>query len=337
MDFYVGDRVSFLNEALNGVVSRIIDNKQVEVTTSDGFGIPVLIKELVKIGDNPQKKSNSFNSINQADKNIANISGTVSVDYKPYLCFSRNSSKDNEIYILNNSPYAHFFALRIQKNGEWVLLYSGKVTKRSYVFIGNYQDKELDNFRNVSVDIINVDFSTKEHFPCKSQQLKIKVSKFFKESSYSKVPILEKSAMLIDISGEIIEALLPQEELKKSVEYIPEKKPLKALKIIGKIDLKQEKRNRSRGELDLHIEKLGIPFKGKSNGQIVQIQLDKAKVFIDQSILAGKREIVLVHGVGNGVLKKEIHKLLNSYYGIRFELADERNYGKGGTLVHLKG
>ena len=109
------------------------------------------------------------------------------------------------------------------------------------------------------------------------------------------------------------------------------------LDIVGKIELKQDKRTRNRGELDLHIEKLGVDYKGKSNGEIVQIQLDAASNFIDKSMLAGKRELILVHGVGNGTLKKEVHKLLKSYYGIRFEQGDSRKYGDGATLVHLKG
>tara|TARA_Y100000739_G_C20585254_1_gene454969 strand:+ start:756 stop:1769 length:1014 start_codon:yes stop_codon:yes gene_type:complete len=337
MSFQIGDKVSFLNEALDGVISKIIDHKLVEVTTSDGFGIPVLIAELVKIGKGAKNKSNPILSNNRSDTNNAHIPMRSSIDVKPYLCFSRHLEKGNELYVLNNTPYVHFFALRIQKAGEWILIYSGKVSKRSYVFVGNYIDKELEIFRNVSIDIINIEFSLKKRFPLSSALVKIKPSKFFKESSYTEIPVLEKNAMLVDISGEIIKPIEPKEELIKSVQSIPKRKPLESLKIIGKIDLKQDKKSRSRGEFDLHIEQLGVPFKGKSNGEIVQIQLDKARGFIDQSILAGKREIILVHGVGNGVLKKEVHKLLRSYYGISFEQADARNYGEGATLVHLKG
>ncbi len=337
MSFQIGDKVSFLNEALDGVVSKIIDNKLVEVTTSDGFGIPVLIAELVRVGGVSTNPSNPIISKNQRDVNNTQIPIRSTINNKPYLCFSRNSAKDNELYLLNNTPYIQFFALRIQKDSEWVLIYSGKVTKRSYVFVANYKDKELENFRNVSIDIVNLEFSSKKLFPLTSALVKIKPSRFFKESSYSQIPVLEKKAILIDVSGEIIKSSEPQEELLKSVESLPKKKPLKSLKIIGKIDLKHDKKSRSRGGLDLHIEKLGVPFKGKSNGEIMQIQLNKARVFIDQSIIAGKREITLVHGVGNGMLKKEVHKLLRSYYGIRFEQADARDYGEGATLVHLKG
>ena len=143
--------------------------------------------------------------------------------------------------------------------------------------------------------------------------------------------------MLIDASGASIEEVKTHEELRAAAETITKPKLFKGLKVVGKIDLKQEKRGRSRGEIDLHIEKLGVKVKGKSNAQIVQIQLDVAKDFIDKSILAGKREVVLVHGVGNGTLKKEVHKFLKSYYGIKYEQADARSYGEGGTLVHLKG
>ena len=337
MSFQVGDKVSFLNEALDGVVSKIIDHKLVEVTTSDGFGIPVLIAELVRVGGIATNPSDPIISKDKRDENNAQIPIRSTIDLKPYLCFSRNSAKDNELYLLNNTPYVQFFALRIQKDSEWVLIYSGKVTKRSYIFVANYQDKELDDFRSISIDILNLEFSSKKRFPLTSALVKIKPSRFFKESSYSEIPVLEKKAMLIDVSGEIIKISEPQEELLKSVDSLPEKKPLKPLRIIGKIDLKQDKKGRSRGEYDLHIEKLGVPFKGKSNGEIVQIQLDKARVFVDQSIIAGKREIILVHGVGNGALKKAVHKLLRSYYGISFEKADTRNYGEGATLVHLKG
>ena len=337
MSFQLGDKVSFLNEALDGIVSKIIDNKMVEVTTNDGFGIPVLITELVKTGESSEVVSEQQKSYQNKNPKTLNIPSKSNIEKKPYLCFVKNSVNDKELYVLNNTGYSLFFVLRIQKAGKWVLLYSGKVGKRSYVFVSAFLGKELDDFRKVIVDTLNIDFSLKEHYPPKSVEIKIKTAKFFKDSSYLEIPILEKSAMLIDISGELIKAVEIHQEIKKSVDVISKKTSLKQPKIVGKIELKHDKKNRSRGELDLHIEKLGVQFKGKSNGQIVQIQLDAARDFIDKSIISGKRELVLVHGVGNGTLKKEVHKLLKSYYGIKFEQGDSRKYGEGATLVHLKG
>ena len=335
MSFQVGDKVSFINEALDGVVSKIINKYTVEVTTNDGFGIPVLIEELVKTGSvqSGYNKESKQSSIQVAESVIPS---RANLEKKPYLCFSKEHKVVN-LFILNNTLNSNYYTLRIFKGGEWVLIYSGKVNKNSYVFVSAYEDRELESFKKVLIDSLNVEFSIKEKFLPKSVEVKIKTTKFYKESSYVEIPILEKNALLIDMSG--IKEVNQDErlELKKSVESMATIKPLKGPKIIGKVDLKQDKRNRSRGEIDLHIEKLGVKYKGKSNAEIVQLQVGAAKRFIDKAMLAGKREVVLVHGVGNGTLKQEVQKLLKSYYGIKFEQADTRNYGEGATLVHLKG
>ena len=49
MKFKVGDKVKFLDEAGGGIVSRIISPKMVTVAVEDGFDIPTLTSELVKI------------------------------------------------------------------------------------------------------------------------------------------------------------------------------------------------------------------------------------------------------------------------------------------------
>ena len=49
MEYQVGDKVSFLNEKHDGVVSKIVNSTQVEVATDDGFDVPVLSKELVLV------------------------------------------------------------------------------------------------------------------------------------------------------------------------------------------------------------------------------------------------------------------------------------------------
>lgn len=174
----------------------------------------------------------------------------------------------------------------------------------------------------------------------RTASVKIKQVKFFKESSFKEIPILEKNAMLIDVNLEDSEVVLTKSALESSFVAPKEEvveRPKVGVKVVGKINLKPNKKHRNRDEIDLHAEKLGIKEAGKSNGQIVQLQISAAKDFIDQSIIKGKKEITIVHGVGNGVLKQEVHKLLKSYYGIRFEQADARKFGEGATLVHLKG
>ena len=218
MDFIVGDKVSFLNEKLDGVVTKIFNDNRVEVTTEDGFGFPVLAKEI--------------------------------------LLVSREDKLEKE------------------KN---------KIIQR----------------QNRKKDVQEV----------KSEE-------------------------------EIIFA--PEKKIKKEIDVVDREVIRKALqekmqtKVIGKISLQHSHRRKEvEGEIDLHIENLLDKWKGMSNGEIVLHQLSTAREAIDDAILAKKHRLVIIHGVGNGTLKKEVRKLIESYPGIRCEDGHFSVYGAGATLVHL--
>ena len=49
MKFSIGDKVRFVNENMDGIVSAIISNEMVGVTVDNDFEIPVLIGQIVKI------------------------------------------------------------------------------------------------------------------------------------------------------------------------------------------------------------------------------------------------------------------------------------------------
>lgn len=49
MNLSIGDKVSFLNEKGQGIVSKIINKKMVAVTIEDGFELPFAVSELILI------------------------------------------------------------------------------------------------------------------------------------------------------------------------------------------------------------------------------------------------------------------------------------------------
>lgn len=87
--------------------------------------------------------------------------------------------------------------------------------------------------------------------------------------------------------------------------------------------------------VDLHIEKLVKSKKGMSNYDILSLQLDTAKHKLDFSIQKRFPKVVLVHGVGDGVLKADIYSLLRRYDNIRFYDADYNEYGMGATEIRI--
>jgi len=88
-------------------------------------------------------------------------------------------------------------------------------------------------------------------------------------------------------------------------------------------------------EIDLHIHELIDDARRLSNFEILNIQLSKAKRFLDWAISKRFRKIVLIHGRGQGVLKEELKTLLRRYDNVEFYDADYQKYGLGATEVKL--
>jgi DNA-nicking Smr family endonuclease len=51
------------------------------------------------------------------------------------------------------------------------------------------------------------------------------------------------------------------------------------------------------------------------------------------AIRDGKRKLIVIHGVGEGILREEVRRMLQYYDGVQFHDADMRRYGTGATEV----
>ncbi len=85
-------------------------------------------------------------------------------------------------------------------------------------------------------------------------------------------------------------------------------------------------------EVDLHIEKLVKSTKNLSNIDILDKQLDTAKHKLEYCIAKRIPKLILIHGVGEGILKTELHILLNKYH-VQYHDASYQKYGLGATEV----
>jgi hypothetical protein len=92
-------------------------------------------------------------------------------------------------------------------------------------------------------------------------------------------------------------------------------------------------------EFDLHLEALRPNNKEEelSNTAILRIQLDAFEDALTRALATNMHEIVFIHGLGNGTLRKEIHRQLSRNKDIKFfEDAQKGKFGFGATLVRLK-
>jgi hypothetical protein len=89
-------------------------------------------------------------------------------------------------------------------------------------------------------------------------------------------------------------------------------------------------------EIDLHIESLRDSHWGMGNAEILKIQLTELRNFYSKARDKHIRKLIIIHGVGEGVLKDEVRLFLSKKEGIEYFDADYREYGKGATAVELR-
>jgi len=89
-------------------------------------------------------------------------------------------------------------------------------------------------------------------------------------------------------------------------------------------------------EVDLHIEKLTPDWKNLSNFEILTLQLNIFEKYLDLAMAHHQHNLIVIHGVGSGKLKDEIHEILKARRGVRsFINQYDPRYGYGATEIFL--
>ncbi|NCW12038.1 MAG: hypothetical protein EBV82_02550 [Chitinophagia bacterium] len=93
----------------------------------------------------------------------------------------------------------------------------------------------------------------------------------------------------------------------------------------------------ARSVVDLHIEKLVDKHSHLTNSEIMHIQLTEFEKWFELAQLHHLPNLVIIHGVGTGKLKAEIHELLKVKKGVkRFINQYSDFYGYGATEVFFE-
>ena len=87
----------------------------------------------------------------------------------------------------------------------------------------------------------------------------------------------------------------------------------------------------------MHLEKITSKLNTNlSNFDKLSIQLDVAKRAIDFAISKRYSRVVLIHGVGEGVLKSELEYMIKRYENITIQEANYNKYGLGAMELYIK-
>src|SRR4029079_5852682 len=93
----------------------------------------------------------------------------------------------------------------------------------------------------------------------------------------------------------------------------------------------------ARTVVDLHIEKLTDSWKHLSNFEILTLQLKEFEKYYELAMAHRQPTLTIIHGVGVGRLKDEIHEILKAKKEVK-SFVNQYNhlYGYGATEIYFE-
>ena len=355
-----GDTVRFLNTVGGGIVVRIDEaKKMLYVEDADGFEIPVFERECVMVGE--VNKDTNFKVKDFKTKSTSELIPTASVSasklgvritesiietpegetLKALLAFFPIDIKQlqttaYDCYLVNDSNYYLYYNVINGENGVWRSVANGIIEPNIQEELTSITKEQLNAWENLRVQIIPFK-QGKEYTPQSvlDVQLKLNAVKFYKLHSFTDNEYFDEPCLLIDI----VAVKEKEVEIQKMADISPEeiKRAMFQKEDTGRPRIIKHPQVADVIEVDLHINELLDTTAGLSNAAMLQCQLDKFHEVLDENKNRKGQKIVFIHGKGQGVLRKEIEKLLKTRYKTYyFQDASFREYGFGATMVTIK-
>ena len=352
MKLQSGDKVRFLNEALEGTVSRVLANNRVEVATKDGFTLTAFDHELVRVDFEigmagevpmpaPEKVSAPAAQEPVPSKKVAiSIINTLDPDDTIYAAVVLADAlspltTDIELFLVNNTGYSLSYLCSPKHEDILVLCLAGILNGRSEKSIGLFSQDELHSMDGFHFSMLFFNAGQYKPLPPFEKLLHVESHQFLDSRQWEKAGESGNRVLLTplkslrqqqDISLEkLLEKFTtPQEPEPKEVSRPRASRPKPTPKYVI---LAKEK------VVDLHIEELLKVFSGLSNAQIISHQINCFQKEMDQAILNKLHKITFIHGVGQGVLKSAIREELKKYDHVKYSEGPPEKYGYGATEV----
>ena len=329
----IGTRVRLRATDDIGRIEQFLGDGMVAVRLDDGDLIPVFPEALrpVDAADGPESASvkarrvpgkreeRRFPPATEATEGqylILNPWG-IMLAFEPVL---RNdaTAERYRVFLISDLPQPFIFACTFTLDGETVWSRFGDFPGPAYKEVGEMLFDELNNRVVYQLEIREkTDTGTG---PALTEELRIKPKQFFKPSTQRTAPLLNRRVHLYKIFPDLT----------------PETKPAPP-----PVDLIQytEKQRRSRGAaprshlrrlpheveelaafdpvIDLHIEKLIDDPTSLDRQQILPTQILYFESYLDKAIRVGVDRIFIIHGVGEGKLRKAVHRVLKAHPHVR--------------------
>lgn len=329
MKLRIGDKVRFLNETGEGVITRFGDKNTAYVEMPDGFEIPYAVKQLVPIHTELIINSEAENLDLNPESGVTDaLYFVIEPDHELPMLVS-----DYNIYLFNSSSYNLLFSYSIKDEAYFQTLKHGEIGAYQKILLKTVKASFLKEYPYHKIECLlfkNVHYRG---------QIPVSETVFVNPSNLNHSSLIKHEEFKLPVYAFLIkdEFIVSQNvEQDLSAEDIARLKKLKEANSFQKTSKshKEQLKNLEK-EIDLHIEELVDNISGLSSHEMLSIQLEKFEKELDKALENGVKKLIFIHGVGNGRLKMEIHNALKATPGVTFQDASYKLYGFGATQVNI--
>jgi hypothetical protein len=335
MKFQPGDPVLLLHSNEEGVVTEIISEKMVLVEV-EGVRFPVYTdqidfpyfkrfseKKLIP----PEKVKRYVDQIQkEGPSEKKSVNPGMWISFLPVFnkdIFEEDVVEKFKIYLLNQTSEALQFRYRIKYGGLPDFELTNSVASFADFYLHDIPFEELNDAPRFEFDFSQVvplkgkatHFETSFKIRAKQLFVKMEGMKLKNEPTFSYLLFED----------------FPEQPPEPVSEY---QRPSGNLYAVSEAKRKLEP---ARSVVDLHIEKLADDWKGLGNFEILTIQLSHFEKYYDLAVAHRQPHLIVIHGIGTGKLRDEIHELLKSKKEVRtFANQYHPNFGFGATEIFFQ-
>ncbi len=313
-----------------GVIVSIINSEMAEVLV-DGTEFPIFIDDIdhpylhwfTKKNKEEQKKRvlREQIPIEKLNEKVPKVATGIHLAFMPVYDSTDLEEHVTRIkmFIVNHSHYTVQLQYRVMVNQQSVFDFKGIIqpfADQYLHFIDWEMMQEIPRFEWQLTETVNNEYAVL------ADVLKIRSAKLFEHISKLQQENLPTFRY----------TLLEDFQMKKIEKPFFDKQ-----KIIPK--MQQSVRSAieiPRFELDLHIESILSDSKGLSNAEMLHLQISMLEKYLQIAIVNKQERMVVIHGIGKGVLRQEVHRVLRKNIFVHeIEIGYQSGYGFGATLVHF--
>lgn len=331
-----GDKVRFLNEVGTATISNIT-SQYINVINEDGFEISVLASDIIGVDDDNKKVNNE--EIEEPGPTNQSRPVGIKTDFQKgvYIAFVPVNQDilitgDVQVYVINYTPMSLILSCFSSAKNSFENIFIEEIEAASAQIIETIAYEELKKYFNAVAQVMFTTVSKNRLAKPMNIVMNIESSRFLKESNFIDNDIVDCKAVTVNLFElAMVDFVENESSFFKSEISSPE--PLEATISNNNSLISKYKTGNLEAEIDLHIEKITDDCQNIEDSKKLNIQLDFFNRCLQSAIDEKYKKVVFIHGVGVGVLKIELHKILKNYELIEYRDAPISKYGIGATEV----